>query len=456
MGLLVVMADPIHRYPLWPIAAYFALTPVWWALGILDVALFPFAVVMALYLGAGGRIRGPRGFGLWVLFLVWMCASIVMVDSTNHLIAFCYRAGIYIASAALFLYVYNSTDPRLGRRVAGLLTISWLWVVGGGFLGILLPGTVVRTPVFFLLRQMSSGLVANDFINHMVVRRFAQYNPDSYLGVAARPSAPFLYANNWGNAYSLLLPIVIVYLFMLRRGERPADRLLFWLLGTLVVVSIVPASLTLNRGMLIGLGIVAVYLAIRLALRGHVLAMVAILVVAVGGALAFEHLAGQRLETRLQGPGTATRASLYVQSLQSVPHSPIFGYGVPPTSPDPHAPPVGTQGQFWMVLVSNGPVAVAAFLGFFIVAWLRSARRWDALGLVSSTLCLAGVVELGFYGVVPYGLPIMMVAAALALRPADREPPRLPAAADPAVLRWPTPRQLVAAGHAPERPEGAS
>jgi O-antigen ligase len=280
-----------------------------------------------------------------------------------------------------------------------------------------LPLLVVRTPAYYVLQAAASGIAANDFVNHMVVRRLAQFNPDSYLGVAARPSAPFLYANNWGNVYSLLLPVVIAYLVSLRRSRRPRDRMVRRSLVAAIALSVPPAAYTLNRGMLIGLGVAAVYLAVRLAARGRVSAMLVIALLAVAGAVAFERLAGSRLETRLQGSGTSTRASLYVQSIELARKSPIFGYGVPPTSLDPSAPPVGTQGQFWMVLVSNGPVAVAAFLSFFAGAWLRSWRRWDTIGLTASALCLVAVVELGFYGAVPYGLPIMMVLAAVALRP---------------------------------------
>ncbi|MBZ5739734.1 O-antigen ligase family protein [Nocardioides mangrovi] len=408
--------------PLWPLVALFGLTPLWWALGLIDMILVPLAIVMAAYLAQGGRVRVPTGFGPWLLFLVWMLCSIVMVDTPNHMVAFVYRAAIYLGSTVVFLYIYNFPRRDTGRTVAGILTVHWLSVVGGGLLGTVLLGTVVKTPMFYLLRSTAGGLAANDFINHMVVRRFAQYNPDSYLGVAGRPSAPFLYANNWGNAYSLLLPVVIAYMIVLHRSGTRRDRTVFWLLAVAVGVSVVPASFTMNRGMLIGLGVAALYIAFRMAMRGNVLAVVAILVLAVAGGLAFQHLAGARLETRLEGSGTSTRASLYEQSLASVPHSPVFGYGVPPTSQDPDAPPVGTQGQFWMILVSNGPVAIAAFMAFFLVAWIRSRRRWDPVGLVTSTLCLVSVVELGFYGVVPYGLPIMMATTALALRRADREP----------------------------------
>lgn len=401
------------RLPSWPLTALLGLIPVWWLSGFVDLIWMPMALVMAVYMVNAGNMKAPRGFGVWLLFLAWMSCSIVQVDSATHAIAFLYRAAIYVSATVFFLYVYNSGRGLSSRRVCGALTMYWLWAVIGGYLGVLAPNVAFKTPFYYVLLHLSPSVAGNDFVNHMVVRRLAQYNPDSYLGVAARPSAPFLYANNWGNAYSLLFPFVVAYLISVRGTRR------FWFVLAAIVASPVPAFLTLNRGMLIGLVVAAVYVGFRLALRGHLLATAAILVAVVVGALLFNALAASRLETRLQGSGTSTRASLYQQSLDLVPQSPVFGYGVPPTSTDPNAPPVGTQGQFWLVLVSHGPVALAAFMGWFAIAFLRGRRRRDPPGVAAATVLLVSLVELGFYGVVPYGLPIMMIAAGLATRGSD-------------------------------------
>ena len=402
--------------PGWPLIALLGWFPLWWILGAADLIWMPIALVMALYMVNAGRIRVPRGFAIWLLFLAWMLASGVMVDTGNHVITFAYRAAVYASATVFFLYVYNSRATLTSRRVCGVLTMYWLWTVVGGFLGMLLPSATFETPMFHVLLHFSESIPDNEFVNRILVRRFAEFNPDSYLGVAPRPSAPFLYANNWGNVYSLLLPFVIAYLISVRGTRR------FWFLVAALVASPIPAFLTLNRGMLIGLAIAAVYVGSRLAARGRLLPLVLIAVCAVVAVLVFNAVAASRLETRLQGGGTDTRASLYRQSLDLVPTSPVFGLGVPPTSKDPNAPPVGTQGQFWMVLVSHGPVATVAFLGWFGWAWFAGRRRRDVVGMAATTVLLVSIVELGFYGVLPYGLPIMMIAAALSLRGEDGVP----------------------------------
>jgi O-antigen ligase len=247
----------------------------------------------------------------------------------------------------------------------------------------------------------------------MVIRRFAQYNPDSYFQLDPRPSAPFLYTNNWGNVYSLLLPFVIVYLLQVR-GERR-----FGLLALMLPISAIPAALTLNRGMFLGIAVAISYVALRLAMRGKLRALTTLALVTVIGVLAIQLSPLQeRLDARLGGETNSNtdRTSLYVQSLQLIPQSPLFGFGGPRDPVTPTAAPVGTQGQVWLLLVSHGPIAALCFVGFFVVAFYRIRRRSDPMGVACATVMLVGSMELFYYGVVPNGLPLMVVAAAMGLR----------------------------------------
>jgi hypothetical protein len=259
-------------------------------------------------------------------------------------------------------------------------------------------------------------------VQSMVIRPYAQYDPTGYFGVPPRPAAPFLYTNQYGNAYSLLLPVVLVFLFESRRGTW-----LRRLMIVLVPLSAVPAMLTLNRGMFIGLGIVGAYVGLRLAARGYLLRVLfsACLVACIGLFLWDALHVSAGLETRVQA-STDTRSRLYEQSLHAISSSPIFGFGVTIESatPNPWDPKVGTQGQFWMVLVSHGIIAVACFVGFFLLTVVLTFRRRDLAGMVYNALTLAGAIETLYYGMVPYGLPITMVVAALAYRSASSTPPR--------------------------------
>lgn len=408
--------------PRWPVTATFGAYAVWWALGLLDIAIIPLAAVMVLYLVRTPGCRVPRGFGLWLFFLAWAGCSIIMVDSFASMIGFSYRYLIYLSATVLFVYVYNARAQITGRYLLGLLTSVWLVTVVGGYLGVFFPSGVLRTPMSFVVQALkvlvppASTLLNNELITHMVVRRFAQFDPNSFFQLSPRPSAPFRFTNNWGNVYSVLLPLVIAYAWQTTRRRR-------WLIiGLALPLSAVPALLTLNRGMLIGVAVATAYASVRLVLMGRPQAFVwSVIAAAVGTALFTVLPVQERIEARLANEGSSneTRSSLYQQSLASVPDSPVFGFGVPKEGTDPNAPPVGTQGQVWMILVSHGPVALFAALGWLGIAILQSLRRRDPTGLAAHVALVVGSMELLYYGALPYGLPLLMSAAALAVRGAD-------------------------------------
>ena len=54
--------------------AMFVGYPLWWCLGLGAMSWFVFAIPMAWALFRAERIRVPRGFGVWLLFLAWVLA----------------------------------------------------------------------------------------------------------------------------------------------------------------------------------------------------------------------------------------------------------------------------------------------------------------------------------------------------------------------------------------------
>lgn len=409
-----------RELPAWPLVAGFVGFPIWWLLGVVDVVWIVFGAVMVLYLVRAKGVLAPPGIGLWLLFLVLVACSAISLSSLGELLGFSYRFLQYAATGVIAVYVFNARGRLTPRLVVGTLIALWLTTVVGGFLGVLWPTGVHHSPLSYVLPQM---LLDNELVNQMVVRRFAQFNPEGFFELPPRPSAPYLYTNNWGNAFSLLFPFVLAGIALLRGTRRRG-----WLLLALPI-SFVPAFLTLNRGMFIGLALAGVYAAVRLALAGRVRALVGISVVGVVAAGLFAALpVADRLGERLEGSDTTEdRASLYVQSFEAVTESPVFGYGAPQDADNPNAPPVGTQGQFWLVLVSHGPLALLCFVGWMFLAWLRSLRRRAPVPLAANVVLLVAMVELLYYGMVPYGLPIVAVAVALALRPEATVPTSAPA-----------------------------
>jgi len=382
--------------------------PVWWLLGVADVSWIIFAIVMGLYLALRGGVRAPRGFLLWVLFLVWVALSATQLRSFGDFTLFGYRAVHYLAATILFLYIYNARREISDRLVAGSAFALWLTTIVGGFLGMILPAAVYRSPLSFVLPD---ALLGNDLVNRMVIRRFAQYDPDAWVPLAPRPSAPYLYTNNWGNAYSLLLPLVLIYLFETRGTKR-----FRWALLT-VPLSLIPAIATMNRGMFIGIGIVVVYIAVRYLMQGKVIVAVAALVGIIAAVVVFTLTPLQaQLEERSESGTNDSRVSVYEETLNDVAQSPLLGMGAPRANPNPKLPPVGSHGQFWIVMHSHGIPAVVFFLGWFGSTFIRGLRRKDFAGIAGGSAILVSLVQFTFYGFVPVGMGLLMVACALVLR----------------------------------------
>lgn len=403
--------------PAWPLLIGLAGCPVWWLLGVVDVIWVGIALVMLGLLGRARNVAMPPGIGIWFLFLVLVLCSGLNLDSPGSLLVWGYRFSLYAAAGVIAVYAYNARRKLTLPVIAGGLVALWVTTVVGGYLGVLFPEASFRTPMSYLL---PGGLVSNDLVNTMVVRRFAEYNPDSYFDFSPRPSAPYTYTNNWGQMFSILTPFVIVALVMWRKRRWT------WLLAVALPIGLLPAFLTLNRGMFIGLGLAATYIGIRQAARGNARAILGIAALAVIAASVFtilptEELLAQRLE---DSSTTEDRASLYRQSIEVTMESPIFGYGVPTEANDPDLPPVGTQGQVWMVLVSHGPLALLCFLGWMFFAWLRSLPRHDLMPMIANAGLLVTLIQTVFYGLLPQGLPVVAVLIAVALRPEISPVPR--------------------------------
>lgn len=398
--------------PFWPMTVAFAGYPIWWLLGLGDLGWPIVAVAMVGLMSKLGKSPVvPKGFGIWLLFLLWSLCSTIMLDSVGRVAGFFFRYSMYLGATVFFIYVYNAKTKLTEKRVFGALTALWFIVVLGGFAGLLFPVFELRTVLTYIL---PNGLLSNELIHEMAFRSLTQFNPDpnAYVISAPRPSAPFLYANSWGNVYSVLLPTVIAYASMIRGSK------LFWWLVVCIPLSFIPAFLTLNRGMFLGLGVALVYVALRAILAGNVKVLVSMVGLTLVGVIAVTSLPVlERLDERTSRVSSVeTRENLYIEAFERTLESPILGYGAPRPSVNPGAPSVGTQGQFWMVLFSHGFPGAALFVGWLVWLYIKTCRRTDVVGIVSNTVVLVTIVEIFYYGILTTGFVVIMVLSALALR----------------------------------------
>jgi hypothetical protein len=410
----------------WPLVVLFVGFPVWWALGVSAFTWIIVAIPVLASLIWRRRGRAPVAFTLWLAFTSWVLLSGVQLELGTKLVTFSYRLALYAAAGVLFVYVYNlPRSSSLDLKILRILTAFWMLVVAGGYVGILV-GAHTFTPPFEQL--LPAGLRSQPFVQELVQPVFAEV--PTFLGFPiARPAAPFSYSNYWGGNVAVLTPVAIAAAIAAGRGNRRK------LIVGVLIASIVPMVFSLNRGMFLSLSLGILYVALRLALRGRFAALMSLLgVVALVTVILVTTPLGHLVAASFSsthGHSDATRHSASQLALAGARQSPIFGHGGPTAATgQARQPPIGTQGQRWMVLYSNGVPAAIFFVGFFAAVLWQTRRARGMAGLWLHTVPLVALPQIVVYGWLPVELQVVMVAAALAyrccLRPRARPDPDAP------------------------------
>lgn len=420
----------------WPIAVAVAGYPLWWAIGIKDL-IFPLAAVpLAWQLLRSRRVRVPPGFWLWGLFLLWVLASALAINltapgtlppsGTGRYLAFAVRFSQYVAVTVFMLYIGNVAEERLPRarviRWMGLLTV---WVVVLGWLALAFPELRFRTPL--------AGLVPGGDGETAL----AQVQP--VLGYSApRPAAPFAYTNAWGSNLTLLLVWFAVGWMVLGSMRRR------WLGVLVAVASVVPIVYSLNRGVWIAIGLAVVYVGVRLALRGRLVTIGAAAVLLCFGSTAFvasplSALVTQRAEA---GHSDNIRTLLAEDALRAAVSSPVLGYGTTrdtqgsgssiavgqsPDCPRCGNRVVGSTGQLWLVLIAQGFVGAALYVGYLGRSLWAFRRDHSPVGIAGSLVLLLILYFSLFYTALSMPLAVAFISIALMWR--GRQTSRPPGAA---------------------------
>lgn len=391
----------------WPFYAMFYGYPLWWLLG-LQAFIWPIlAAPMLSYLLRSGRVRVPRGFGLWLAFLLWVAASAVQLDSPHRYLSFAYRGVLYLAATVLLLYLFTISDRLSVRRLVLPVAFLCASTIAGGYLAYALPHTQFNSP---LGSALPHGLASNPFIYSLVHIHFAFVT--KLLGFSIpRSVAPFNYTNEWGSNLAILIPLAVYAIpHVRRRTWRVA-------LQVLLVASVVPIITSINRGLWLSLGVGVLYVIVRLGLRGRVrlLAATVLALALATSAIVFTPLAGV-VSARFQHSNTSARASLYQQATDSVLSSPVLGHGAPLTNEEATGgPSVGTHGQLWTLLVSQGFPGAALFIAFFL-AMLLTTWRVSTRGLWAHASIVVALTQLPFYNLLPVQIFTVAVAVVVCWR----------------------------------------
>jgi O-antigen ligase len=191
-------------------------------------------------------------------------------------------------------------------------------------------------------------------------------------------------------------------------------------LRILLILSVVPIVISINRGLWLSLGAGLLYVVIRAALSKNKRAVgAAVGAFIVAAALVFATPLGGLVHDRFanQNNSNQTRMSVYKQTINDVEDSPFLGYGSPHKKIDRHQEArVGTQGQAFMVLYSHGIPGLVFFVSFFGYVLVRSARAGSPGRYWAHVAILIAVVEMPYYNYMPTTLHVLMIAIALAWR----------------------------------------
>jgi hypothetical protein len=357
---------------------------------------------MAVLLWRRRPVRVPPGFGLWLLLLAGYLVSAMMLAETppgtygelgpGRVVGYAMRLALYAAVLIMVLYLGNLTERELPQlRLVRMLGVLFVTTVAGGLLGVFVPGFSFTAPMELLL---PGWLGDNPFVQNIIHPTAAQ--TQKVLGYAMpRPEAPFEWANAWGSNVSVLL-VWAVTGWWAHGGRR--HRLF---VAVTIALAAIPIVYSLNRGLWIGLGLAVVYLIVRVGGRTRV----ALCGVVATAALAFAvsplaALFAQRLDNPHSND---IRAFTVTATLTAAVHSPVIGYGSTRNAMGNHRtittgktewctacghPPLGSDGQLWLLIITQGFTGAALYVAFFLGA-IR--RHWSD----RSPIGLAGVLVMG-------------------------------------------------------------
>ncbi len=422
----------------WPIAALLVGYPVWWALGFGGLSIIVLAVPMAVILWRRRPIRMPQGFGLWLLLIAGYLISACMLGATppgtygelspGRVIGYLVRLALYLAVLITVLYLGNLSHRELPQltlvRMLGALFVT---TVAGGLLGVLAPDFSFTAPLEMLLPDWIGG---HPFVQNLIHPTVSQ--TQRVLGHASpRPEAPFEWANAWGSNISILIIWFVVGWWVYGGTARRVA------CGVLIALAAVPIVYSLNRGLWIGLGISVLYVVLRGRRRPGLL-------LAVAGAavlLAFSPLS-TIVSQRIDSPhSNDIRAFTVTATVAAAVHSPIIGFGNTRNAHGNHRsittgktqwcrecahPPLGSDGQLWLLLISQGFTGAALYVAFYLGAIRRHWRDRTPIGQAGVLVMILALFYMFIYDGLVTALIMYLISFALLWRNQDSPPVRGP------------------------------
>lgn len=415
----------------------FAGIPIWWALGVFQIAFLCFTLPMLVHLLRLRRIMVPRGFSVWILLLVWVAGGVLVLQvdapgavpgaSAARYLTFSLRMTWYLCATVALLYVINTARSLRSERIAYALGWMFVSLAVGGLLALAVPTLEFTTPFEALLPRAVSS---NGFVASMVHAQAAQVQ--DFLGYAEpRPSAPFAYANQWGVAIVVTAPMFVAGWW--NYGGTPRK-----LVPVILALAVLPIVSSLNRGMWAALLVIAAYALVRSGLQrrpGLLFGVVGTL--ATLACVVWVSPLGTLINRRLNTPhSNETRSSLGLLTVRStLEGSPIMGFGTTrdvqgnfnsiavsasSTCPGCSPAPLGTQGNLWELIFGAGFVGIALYLAFMISQLVRYLPARTPLAIAAQASLIGVLITSPVYNLIHPVLIAVMIAMGILIREGNR------------------------------------
>ncbi len=427
-----------RRLPVaWPLAALLLGYPLWWAMGIAPLVWTIFAIPMAVQLYRRRPVRLPPMFWVWGLFLALVAISVLMLDVTapdtiavssagGNYVAYAIRFANYLSCTVILVYIGNLSERELPRlRLIRWLSTVFVVTVVGGLAGTVFPHFGYDSPIKPLVPASLQGI---DFVQQFT--RIATAQTQFNLGTP-RPSAPFEFANAWGNNYSMLLPWFVIGWIVVAKSWRRAVAV------AVLVVSVVPVVHSQNRGVWLGLALGLGYVGLRLALQRQFGVLIGLgLGAGIVGVLVLttplQDTVTQRLDA--QTNSNDLRGSLSIDAITVATHSPVIGYGSTRSTIGSNKSltigksagclkcgnrVIGSTGQLWLVLIAQGYAGALLYLLFLFQGVVRYWRDSSVVGIAGTLVLLLSAFYSALYTAVVSPLAIALIGLALLWRNSD-------------------------------------
>jgi hypothetical protein len=423
---------PTRRFfgPGWPLTALYMLFPLWWVLGLSHFVFLAMAGVMAWELMRRRPIYAPTSFGLWLLFLIVVIAGAgllwvqppgtVAVASLGKLFPYTYRLIWYFAITMVALYIVNIPERELPTEKV-MRALSWMFVytLAGGLAGLTFPHIDFPSALELVLPVGNEGFIFS-LVHPSIV------SASDFLGYEqARPTAPFAYANAWGNNFGLFMPFFIgTWLAKGAGWRRPVG-------AVLLALAIIPIAYSLNRGLWLGLFAAIIFVSVKMAMMGRTRVLQATVgLLAVGAIIFVSSPLYDTVVLRINTPHSNERRGTVASEVisKTAAMSPLLGYGdtravsgsfasiAGGETPDCHqcaAPPLGTQGFMWRLIFTTGLIGTLLFLGFMASQFFRFVGARDPVALIGCTAIFMGLIFSFVYDSLESPLFTIMIAIGL-------------------------------------------